>query len=102
MRTIEADHYISSSASPWVWHRYDTAGPATKTCPLWAALSDVMREAYKAGDTSTLESVKALQPQGFANIDDLGEPFSKYGSDPEGWDQMIVDAKSSATQQTAE
>ncbi len=59
-----------------------------------------MKKAYYDGNIKALEHVKANALEaniGFGNIDDLGEPFFKYGSGLGKWDQLIEDAKANET-----
>lgn len=63
---------------------------------LWRAVSAAMKQAYYEGNIEALESIKT-SVAGFPNINDLGDPFFKYGSGMHKWDQLILDATANQT-----
>lgn len=64
----------------------------------WGTLVSQFTEAFNAGDVETLEKLKEEQHQyGFANLDDLGSVFSKYGVGMDKWDELIADARKNAS-----
>ena len=58
----------------------------------WAAFVADFTRAFERGDIEALEAMKKVQ-EGFANIDDLGGKFGKYGAGMSKWQQLINDAK---------
>lgn len=64
----------------------------------WSDLVTTFTAAFNSGDVERLEQLRASQYEhGFANIDDLGEKFFKYGAGMDNWEQLISDAKKNAS-----
>ncbi|MBA4117487.1 MAG: hypothetical protein C0514_01130 [Candidatus Puniceispirillum sp.] len=60
----------------------------------WPQLQSAFGKAFDRGDVEELERLKTdWADKGFANIDDLGGRFMKYGSTMKNWDKLIADAK---------
>jgi hypothetical protein len=61
----------------------------------WNDFRTQFYKAYDAGDIETLEHLKSewTGVGGFANINDLGGKFMKYGSGMDKWNQLIEDAE---------
>lgn len=60
----------------------------------WSSLVTKFTQAFDSGDTATLEALKSSwSSKGFANINDLGGKFMKYGGGMDKWDQLIEDAQ---------
>jgi len=57
----------------------------------WHDFVQTFRQAFHQGDVQALEQLKT-QRTDFANINDLGDEFLKYGNDMDKWDQLIQDA----------
>lgn len=60
----------------------------------WFEFRSQFYEAFDNGDVEKLEALKnEWSHKGFANINDLGQKFMKYGSGMGQWDALIADAK---------
>ena len=60
----------------------------------WDSQTAAFKEAFSRGDIATMERMREQNEiPGFANINDLGGNFSKYGSGMSKWGELIADAK---------
>jgi hypothetical protein len=57
----------------------------------WEESTREFHQAFLSGDVAKLESLR--KTPGFANINDLGPGFSRYGSSLDNWDLLISDAR---------
>ena len=57
----------------------------------WNQLTQEFHKAFLQGDVTKLESLS--KTPGFANINDMGPGFSRYGSSLDNWNLLIADAK---------
>lgn len=71
-----------------------SAAEATSSKLSWAEFRAQFNKAFDEGDTAKMEQLKSQT--GFANINDLGGRFMKYGSGMGKWTQLISDAKKNA------
>lgn len=58
----------------------------------WNKFIIKFHKAFYCGDILTLELLKNICVKGFNSLDDLGQPFLKYGSGFDKWSEMINDA----------
>lgn len=62
----------------------------------WREFSEEFKQAYLKGDVAKLETLKNENQPGFANLNDLGEVFFKYGPTLKEWNHLIADARNNS------
>lgn len=88
--TLGAFSIITSTVTSSV-----SASEASTTKLSWSEFRAQFNKAFDEGDIEKLNYFKSNQ-EGFANINDLGGRFMKYGVGMGKWDQLISDAKKNA------